>query len=57
MYLAGLPSEIRPRTLITREQARVKAFLKALDAPAVIKPLAEREGGTDQPGSTSRAAR
>jgi glutathione synthase len=43
MYLAGLPSEIRPRTLITRETARVKAFLKTLDAPAVIKPLAEHE--------------
>jgi glutathione synthase len=44
MYLSGLPSEIRPRTLITREPAKVKAFLKALDAPAVLKPLAEKEG-------------
>ncbi len=44
MYLSGLPAEIRPRTLITREPAKVKAFLKALDAPAVLKPLAEKEG-------------
>jgi glutathione synthase len=44
MYLSGLPAEIRPRTLITREPPRVKAFLKALDAPAVIKPLSDREG-------------
>lgn len=47
MYLSGLPAEIRPRTLITREPARVKAFLKSLDAPAVVKPLAERPGGAE----------
>src|SRR5262249_33709105 len=47
MYLSGLPAEIRPRTLITREQSKVKAFLKAIDAPCVIKPLAEREGGVE----------
>jgi glutathione synthase len=42
MYLSGLPAEIRPRTLISSEPAQVKRFLKALDAPALIKPLAER---------------
>ncbi|MBI4512119.1 MAG: hypothetical protein HY698_20975 [Deltaproteobacteria bacterium] len=47
MYLSGLPEEIRPRTLITREPAKVKAFLKSLDAPAVLKPLAEQHGGAD----------
>jgi glutathione synthase len=47
MYLSGLPAEIRPRTLITRDVARVKAFLKSLDAPAVIKPLAESEGSAE----------
>lgn len=47
MYLSGLPPEIRPRTLITRDPARVKAFLKALDAPAVLKPLAEQHGGAE----------
>lgn len=44
MYLSGLPAEIRPRTLISRDPAEVKSFLKALDAPALIKPLTERDG-------------
>jgi glutathione synthase len=39
MYLAGFPAEIRPRTLITRSMERVRAFLRELDGPAVIKPL------------------
>lgn len=39
MYLAGFPSEIRPRTLITCSADRVRAFLRQLDGPAVIKPL------------------
>jgi glutathione synthase len=39
MYLAGFPVEIRPRTLITRSGERVRAFLRELDGPAVIKPL------------------
>lgn len=55
MYLSGLPPEIRPRSLITREQAKVKSFLRALDAPAIIKPLAEREGGEE--GNTFYVAR
>ncbi len=40
MYVAGFPTEIRPRTVITRSVERVRAFLRQLDAPAVIKPLA-----------------
>jgi glutathione synthase len=43
MYLSALPPEIRARTLITREPAKVKAFLAALDAPAVLKPLADKD--------------
>ncbi|HEX7597553.1 MAG TPA: glutathione synthase [Polyangia bacterium] len=39
MYLAGFPAEIRPRTLATRSPERVRAFLRELDGPAVIKPL------------------
>jgi glutathione synthase len=42
MYVAGLPADIRPRTLVTREPAEVKRFLRALDAAALIKPLSER---------------
>jgi glutathione synthase len=39
MYLAGFPAELRPRTLITRSVDRVRAFLRELDGPAIIKPL------------------
>lgn len=39
MYLAGFPAAIRPRTLITCSPSRVRAFLRELDGPAVIKPL------------------
>jgi glutathione synthase len=47
MYLGGLPAEIRPRTLVSRDSARVKRFLKELDAPAVVKPFAEQHAGVD----------
>jgi glutathione synthase len=40
IYLAGFPVEIRPRTVITRSVERVRAFLRELDGPAIIKPLA-----------------
>lgn len=40
MYLAGFPAELRPKTLITRSIERVRAFLRELDGPAIIKPLA-----------------
>ena len=40
MYLAGFPVELRPQTLITRSLERVRAFLRELDGPAIIKPLA-----------------
>ena len=40
MYLAGFPAELRPKTLITRSLDRVRAFLRELDGPAIIKPLA-----------------
>ena len=40
MYLAGFPVELRPKTLITRSLERVRAFLRELDGPAIIKPLA-----------------
>jgi glutathione synthase len=47
MYVGGLPAEIRPRTLVTRDAARVKRFLAELDAPAVVKPFAEQHAGVD----------
>jgi glutathione synthase len=40
MYLAGFPAELRPKTLVTRSVDRVRAFLRELDGPAIIKPLA-----------------
>ncbi len=39
MYLAGFPTAIRPRTLITCSANRVRAFLREIDGAAVIKPL------------------
>jgi glutathione synthase len=39
MYLAGFPVELRPRTLVTRSLERVRAFLRELDGPAIVKPL------------------
>lgn len=39
MYLAGFPVELRPKTLVTRSLERVRAFLRELDGPAIIKPL------------------
>src|SRR6185503_17922599 len=39
MYLAGFPVELRPKTLVTRSVERVRAFLRELDGPAIIKPL------------------
>ena len=39
MYLAGFPTQIRPKTLITCSADRVRAFLHQLDGAAVIKPL------------------
>jgi glutathione synthase len=40
MYLAGFPEEVRPRTLISRSVDQIKQFLKQLDCPAILKPLA-----------------
>jgi glutathione synthase len=39
MYLAGFPVELRPKTLITRSVERVRAFMRELDGPSIIKPL------------------
>lgn len=39
LYLGDLPAEIRARTVVSRSQERLKEFLRALDGPAVLKPL------------------
>jgi glutathione synthase len=39
MYLGDLPTEIRARTVVSRSRVRLKEFLRALDGPAVLKPL------------------
>jgi len=44
MYLADFPADVRTRTLVSRSKTRLKAFLKALDGPAMLKPLAPRGG-------------
>jgi glutathione synthase len=44
MYLADFPADIRTRTLVSRSKPRLKEFLRSLDGPAVLKPLAPRGG-------------
>jgi glutathione synthase len=46
MYLAGFPAAIRPKTLVTCSADRVRAFLRELNGPAVVKPLSGY-GGRD----------
>jgi glutathione synthase len=43
-YLQYFPEEVRPRTLITRDPARIKAFAKEQDGPIILKPLAGSGG-------------
>jgi glutathione synthase len=40
MYLADLPPTARVRTLVSRAPEQLKGFLRELDGPAVLKPLA-----------------
>jgi glutathione synthase len=44
MYLADFPADVRAKTLVSRSKKRLKEFLRALDGPAVLKPLAPRGG-------------
>ncbi len=39
MYLALVPSEIRPRTLITRDEDEIKRFIEQEGGRAILKPL------------------
>jgi glutathione synthase len=40
LYLADLPPEVRARSVVSRSPEGIKAFLRELDGPAVLKPLA-----------------
>jgi glutathione synthase len=42
MYLSDFPADVRTRTLVSRSRPRLKAFLRAIDGPAVLKPLHPR---------------
>src|SRR4051812_12748314 len=42
MSLGVSPADTRPRPLVSRSRAPLKAFLREPDGPAVIKPLAPR---------------
>jgi glutathione synthase len=44
MYLLQLPTEVRPRTLITRDRSEIKAFLQDEGGSIIIKPLAGSGG-------------
>lgn len=39
LTLAGLPADMLPRTLISRDEEELRAFVDSLDGPAVLKPL------------------
>lgn len=39
MYFQDFPEQVRPRTIITRDRADIKAFLKAEKGTIVLKPL------------------
>jgi len=40
LYLSDLPADVHARTLVSRSPERIKAFLRDLDGPAILKPLA-----------------
>lgn len=40
LYLSDLPASVHARTLVSRSPEKIKAFLRDLDADAVLKPLA-----------------
>jgi glutathione synthase len=44
LYLADLPPEVRARTMVSRSPEGIRAFLRELDGPAVLKPLAHAGG-------------
>jgi len=44
LYLASLPPEHRPRTLVSRDPARIKAFVVAQGGRCVLKPLKGTRG-------------
>ncbi len=40
LYLSDLPPDVHARTLVSRSPEKIKAFLRDLDGPAVLKPFA-----------------
>jgi glutathione synthase len=40
LYLADLPADMHARTLVSRSPAQLKAFVRALDGDAVLRPFA-----------------
>ncbi|HLE85769.1 MAG TPA: glutathione synthetase [Thermoanaerobaculia bacterium] len=39
LYFQFFPQEVRPKTLITREPARIREFIESLEGKAVLKPV------------------
>lgn len=44
VYLTELPPEVVPAHIVSRDPAEVKAWLQALDGPAVVKPVRGTRG-------------
>ena len=39
LYLATVPEDIRPRTLVSRNYDQIRAFVRELNCPCILKPL------------------
>lgn len=46
LYLQRLPADVRPPSLVSRDADAIRAFIRDLDGPAVLKPL-QGTRGTD----------
>ena len=44
LYLQEFPNDVRPRTLISREEDEIKSFVQQLDGKVVMKPLLGAKG-------------
>ena len=44
LYMNEFPAEIRPRTLITRDETEVKGFIEEVGGTAVLKPFMSAKG-------------
>jgi glutathione synthase len=44
LYMEEFPAEVRPKTLVARDQDAIKRFIESVDGKAVLKPLLGAKG-------------